>query len=155
MRRGFTLIELLVVISIIGILATLVVANYNSARLRARDVERKSDLNQMKKSLRLYYNDLNLYPETGTGDKIKACDNPATTTFDWGEQFICGTMVYMKVLPEDPKSTQSYSYSQAGSGQDLCLWATLENTADEDITETQSRCSDCSVGDDDYVVCAD
>jgi len=109
-KKGFTLIELLVVISIIGLLAALIVVNFNAARERARDVQRKSDLDQVKKALRMYYNDNNFYP---TDDVQKS------------------------------------------EGQDFCLWATLENKSDTDIAKSQARCSDCSVGEDDYVVCAD
>jgi type II secretion system protein G len=157
-RRGFTLIELLVVISIIGLLSALIIVNFNAARERARDVQRKSDLDQTKKALRLYYNDNNLYPETGGGSKIKACGNPATTTFEWESQFVCGSMVYMKLLPQDPAEqggTPTYQYTQKSEGQDFCLWATLENKSDEDVARSQLRCSGCTVGADDYVVCAD
>ena len=155
MKKGFTLIELLVVISIIGVLASLVLVNFNAARERTRDVARKSDLDQVKKALRMYYNDNNLYPETGTGNLINACGNPATTLFSWGDEFVCSGMTYIKILPEDPTEGQAYSYQQAASGQDFCLWATLENQSDSDITKSQARCSDCSVGTSDYVVCAD
>jgi len=157
-RRGFTLIELLVVISVIGLLAALIVVNFNAARERARDVQRKSDLDQVKKALRMYYNDNNLYPETGGGNKIRACGNPATTTFEWKTQFVCSGMIYMKLLPQDPAcqgSTPTYQYFQSGQGQDLCLWATLENKSDADIANSQARCSGCTVGVNDYVVCAD
>ena len=157
-KKGFTLIELLVVISIIGLLAALIVVNFNAARERARDVQRKSDLDQVKKALRMYYNDNNLYPETGGGNKIKACGNPAITTFEWESQFACGSMIYMKLLPQDPAcqgSTPTYKYSQSGQGQDFCLWATLENKSDTDVANSQARCSTCSVNEDDYVVCAD
>ena len=51
-QKAFTLVELLVVISLIGILATLVLANLNSARERARDAERKSDLRNIQTALR-------------------------------------------------------------------------------------------------------
>ncbi len=156
---GFTLIELLVVISIIGLLAALIMVNFNAARERTRDVQRKSDLDQVKKALRMYYNDNTLYPETGSGNKIKACGNPPTTTFEWGSAFACGGMTYMKLLPQDPNFKQAgdptYKYTQADSGQNFCLWATLENKSDGDIAKSKSRCSTCNVGENDYVVCAD
>ena len=155
LKSGFTLIELLVVISVIGLLAGLIMVNFNAARARARDVQRKSDLDQVKKALRMYYNDNNLYPETGSGNKIKACGQPPTTTFEWGMQFACGGMVYMKALPTEPSVDQVYQYQQTASGQDFCLWATLENKSDGDIAKSKTRCSGCSVGQYDYVVCAD
>jgi len=143
-KSGFTLIELLVVISIIGILAALVMVNFNAARARARDVQRKSDLDQMKKALRLYYNDNNEYPDP----------MPA----GWGSPFESGGIIYMKLLPHDPlydpgTGTPEYSYSRIDEN-DFCLKATLENTADGDIAKSQSRCSGCGDGDN-YVVCAD
>ena len=39
-QKGFTLIELLVVISIIGLLASGVLASLNSARMKARDAKK-------------------------------------------------------------------------------------------------------------------
>ena len=133
--------------------------NFNAARERARDVQRKSDTDQIKKALRMYYNDMTLYPETGGSNKIKACGNPATTTFEWGSAFTCGSMTYMKLLPHDPGWKQAgdpdYQYTQASSGQDFCLWATLENKSDGDIAKSKTRCPNCSVGANDYVVCAD
>ena len=53
-RTGFTLIELLVVISIIGILASVVLASLNTARDKARDSRRKVDVNQIITALVLY-----------------------------------------------------------------------------------------------------
>ncbi|MCJ7793040.1 MAG: type II secretion system GspH family protein, partial [Candidatus Marinimicrobia bacterium] len=141
LKKGFTLIELLVVVSIIAMLTALIMVNINAVRERARDVERKSDLDQIKKALRMYYNDNNRYPETGTDNKIKACGNPATIVFNWGAQFICSGMVYMKILPQDPIQGQTYSYQQQASGQDFRLWATLENKSDGEITKSQTRCS--------------
>ncbi len=61
-KSGFTLIELLVVISIIGILATLLVANYNATRERGRDAQRKNDMRQMQNALELYFQDNKRYP---------------------------------------------------------------------------------------------
>ncbi len=46
-KKGFTLIELLVVIAIIGLLSTLAVVSLNSARAKARDAKRVSDVKQL------------------------------------------------------------------------------------------------------------
>jgi prepilin-type N-terminal cleavage/methylation domain-containing protein len=64
-KTGFTLIELLVVISIIGLLASVVLVAVNSARRKARNVKRLSDVNQVLKGLELFYNATGYYP-TGT-----------------------------------------------------------------------------------------
>jgi len=63
--KGFTLIELLVVIAIIGLLSSVVLASLNTARQRARDAERISNLRTIEKALALYWLDNNAYPSTG------------------------------------------------------------------------------------------
>ena len=148
---GFTLIELLVVISIIGILSALILVNFNSARARARDVRRKTDLDQTKKALLMYANDHDgSYPTAGE--------------IVWGSAFQSsdGSMIYIRLLPNDPSSpSESYTYVQVDSGLSFCLYASLENKADGDIDNSQTRCDGpCVVDgggsfdeDEDYAVC--
>lgn len=111
--QGFTLIELLVVISIIGILATLVTANLNSARSRARDAERKSDLKNISTALRIYYNDKAGYP----------------TTLSFGAPLISGSTTYMEKVPDDPLTEQNYNYTSSDTDT-FVLSACLENASD-------------------------
>ena len=115
-RKGFTLIELLVVVSLIGILATLVIANMNSARERARDAQRKSDLRNIQTALRLYYNDEGNYPLKAVVDAV------------WGTTWTgTGGSVYMNLLPIDPLSpAQDYVYTYIDF-DNYILKACLEN----------------------------
>ena len=63
-NKGFTLIELLVVIAIIGILSSVVLASLNTARAKARDAKRLSDMHQMQIALEFYYDSFGRYPDS-------------------------------------------------------------------------------------------
>lgn len=124
--KGFTLIELLVVVSLIGVLATLVLANLNSARERARDATRKSDLRNIQTALRLYYNDNTGYPQSSSGS-IVGCSGTCT----WGSAWVKAGVTYMNILPNDPLTGQTYTYTGVVGGEDYTLKACLENKSDD------------------------
>lgn len=133
---GFTLIELLVVISIIGLLATLMVANLNSARSRARDAARKSDLKNISTALRLYFNDKGNYPANDASGEIMGCGINGTSVCSWGGLWSAGSTTYMEVMPKEPLSNQVYMY-QAGAALDtFTLSACLENQSDQNGIQT-------------------
>jgi type II secretion system protein G len=95
--KGFTLIELLVVIAIIGLLSSVVMASLNSARAKARDARRISDLRQIRTALELYYDDHNgTYPSMSGW--ATSCDATWTTTLQ------NALAPYMSKLPVDPRN---------------------------------------------------
>ena len=142
-QKGFTLIELLVVISIIGLLASVVLVSLNSARARARDARRISDIHQIQLALESYRTTHGVYPLSGGGyragvsppnDSWSVSNDPSGAT-TWAT---LSTLLNTS-LPTDPKQvpatgkddwlniTGSYSYSYFGhcSGKNYMLvWQT-------------------------------
>jgi len=167
-RKGFSLIELLVVIAITAVLLAVALPNFLSARERARDAQKKQELNEMKNALRLYYSDFQGYPAaaafscTGKINYIAGCGEnhntccPCDTTVDFAVGDTC-SIVYMKRFPSSFGSSIYYF----ASGDDFCLKSSLENAGDGDIAKSQSRCgTSCttaggSCSGSDYCVCGD
>ncbi|MDD3711079.1 MAG: type II secretion system protein [Patescibacteria group bacterium] len=111
LKPGFTLIELLVVIAIIGILSTLSVVALQSARGKARDAKRITDIRQIQTALELYFNDQSEYPASVTA----------------GSSIATGSNTYMYTVPDGPTpadgdcATSSYVYNQVNSGADYYI----------------------------------
>lgn len=77
-QTGFTIIELLIVIAIIGILATLVLTNFQGAQAKGRDTVRKNDVNSIYQKLEEFYNENGGYPDGDLADTVAVGINNAT-----------------------------------------------------------------------------
>ncbi len=148
-KKGFTLVELLVVIAIIGILVTIVVIAINPLQLlnNARDSRRRSDLNQIKAGMQLYYNENKSYPTTVTSIPFGAC---------WSSAAGCTGTIYMRQIPND--AAGSYVYNGAGTCGATCteyLVTADLNTQTADDTTTITKCGATDTATIDFVVCND
>lgn len=65
--KGFTLVEIMVVVTIIGILAAVLFANFDDARKQSRDKSRMTSLKEMQLSIELYKAQYGRYPAQGCG----------------------------------------------------------------------------------------
>jgi type II secretion system protein G len=141
-KRGFTLIELLVVIAIIGLLSSVVLASLNSARAKARDARRLSDVRQMQLALELYYDDNGQYPMSGTSPNCSgwAISHPSYITC-W-DDLKAKLSPYLSTLPLDPLNgyPPTYSYNayhyrgglNAGQGYYILMDPEVISDADDD-----------------------
>jgi len=100
-KRGFTLIELLVVIAIIGVLATIVLVSLNSARVKARDARRQSDIRQISLAMEMWYDSNNSSYAAPGG--VSWADNPGT---------ICSGNIssFLAPIPASPAGTTYYCF---------------------------------------------
>ena len=132
---GVTLLEVLVTVSLIGILASVITVNLSSARVVARDTQRKADIDQIRTALELYYNDHRAYPPIEL-----AQSNPMDV--GWSN-LQSALLTYLNTLPVDPGAGQAgYRYRSQGIGPASCadqwyvLEFQLENAGDSMILET-------------------
>ena len=131
-NRGFTIVELLIVIVVIGILAALVITTYTGIQKKARDTERKTDINALHGQVEAYQAQNGKYPTldelndaTFRSNNLKGLD-PAALKDPNGA---AGTLV-------DTPGANAYSYEAAPAGCDngsngdctsYTLTATLES----------------------------
>jgi len=115
-KNGFSLIELLVVISIIGVLSAVLTANFMGMRERARDAQKIQDLYAIKNALRMYYNDKQTYPVSGSLNLAIGAS-------------------YMPSI-----SSVGYTYTQTNGGDGFLLEVILEAGAGNEDTDSQLKC---------------
>lgn len=151
-KSGFTLIELLIVMAIIGVLVAILIVAINPVSLinNATDSRRRSDLNQIKAAMQLYYNDCKAYPASITfGSQFgpiaggNACDDSTT---------------YMKQVPNATGATYTYSVDGTNANYEV---TTRLNTRTTEDTNTINKCAATISGayadgaEADFVVCND
>jgi prepilin-type N-terminal cleavage/methylation domain-containing protein len=136
-KKGFTLIELLVVIAIIGVLSSIVISSFNSARTGARDAKRLEEFYSIRNALELYYSDFGRYPSppagtcnTSLGD-VNCINLPAGTDWSVGSGIsVLTSGGYIGEIPKDPVNDAAkynyHLYKACPDGQNYILQTLLE-----------------------------
>ena len=138
LNKGFTLIELLVVISIIGLLSSVVLASLNSARAKARDARRFSDMRQIQLALELYRDSNGSYPSASINNpRENSCGTGNDTNTQMGKwDSALSVLVSQNLisrLPSDPigsvynSSSPQYCYTYM-TPTSASVWASCTNT---------------------------
>ena len=148
--KAFTLIELLVVVAIIGILASVVMSAVNSARSKARDAVRISDIKQIQSALERYYIDNGAYPIRGW--------THSNNSSAWSA-FGSSLSPYINELPVDPLNEDTtdnghgpsayygdsiYSYYANGYGGPGKWYMIVFNLENNNLIETYDGVQACN-----------
>jgi len=137
MKKGFTLVELLVVIAIISILTIITVSQFQTARRKANDVARKSDLNSLNKALQMYFADYGEFPENINGGEVSSVWCPIDTNCEFSDDT---NYIYMKVLPREKNTAlDPFCYEVSDDKKSFALFADLENSGDLDCKMNSSN----------------
>lgn len=147
---GFTLIEMLVVIAIIGILASVVFANFGEVQKKSRDAKRKSDLQNIAVALTTYYSIHHKYPVGGAGSD-RTCwvnqvsNDPANCPLGvlLAEKIMSsipydpGLNNYLSGVPNPPVDTCGYAqfYAYYSDGNSYLLGAVEETKGNSGCTQ--------------------
>jgi prepilin-type N-terminal cleavage/methylation domain-containing protein len=128
--KGFTLIELLIVITIIGILSVSIVPRLTGGPAKARDAQRKADIQQIATAIEFFADDNGgLYPNP----------NPTTAPIGYsciGSDALVPLDFYLSSIPKDPSAanaftgastcTGGYYYQSLNAGKGFMLVSSLE-----------------------------
>lgn len=122
-------LELGIIIIVLGGLSWITLGQFNLAKAKSRDMDRKSNLHEISKVIRLYYKDYKKLPEEKLVNSL------------WGKQWMDGSYVYMKVVPsENYLLNKEYCYQISSDGKSFYLFADLENKGDVDCSKNLWQC---------------
>lgn len=140
---GFTLIELLVVMAVLGVMASaiLYIIDPIGQIQKANDSKRKSDLEQLQRTLEVYYNDNGSYPLHSVAPDPLYRIKPATGYIEWGSTWTS----YNTTLPKDPApSTRNYVYFAGTNGQSYWIYASLQRSSDPQACNGGAACTNAA-----------
>ena len=118
-NRGFTVVELLVAIAIIGIIASIIITNLPSARAKARDAKRVSDIVRVQLALQLYFDRCNEYPSSLAVSANNSLGGICVVNF--------GDFISQIPTPPPGTSENAYVYSLNFNETDYVLRAKFES----------------------------
>lgn len=119
-NTGFTLIELLVVIAIIALLSAIIMASLSAVRLKSRNANRMTDMDQISKALFLYALDHDgHYPVTKGACLGMTSSQICGNNLKGNDALNAALAPYMRKIPLDPlpsRDANAYVYSSPVNG---------------------------------------
>lgn len=132
---GFTIVELLIVIVVIGILAALVLNTFSGIQERARDTERRTDINSLATQLEVYYADNPGYPDGATaGFEVNTTNLPGLDA-----EALSDPNGNALNIGANPSTNNQYYYNPTGCASGTCSSFTLSTDLEQSGAGTYTK----------------
>jgi Tfp pilus assembly protein PilE len=122
------LIEILIIVVSISILSIITYKQFALAQAKSRDLQRKSDLREFSKVIRMYFADYGKLPEEELINSL------------WGKSFVDGDYEYAKSVPKEKFGDKEYCYQKGEDGVSFKMFAEFENKNDFDCKKDGQLC---------------
>ncbi|MCW1949351.1 MAG: hypothetical protein KIH89_002790 [Candidatus Shapirobacteria bacterium] len=127
MKSKGLVLELGFIFVVLGLLSFVTYRQFALAAARSRDVERKSEIHEVSKVIRLYYKDYGKLPEEELFNSL------------WGKEWRDGDYLYMNIPKEDYLADKEYCFKQLNDS--FALFIELENKNDPDCLKQLYECN--------------
>lgn len=122
------LIEILIIIVSIGILSVITYGQFDLAKAKSRDLQRRSDLHEFSKIIKLYYGDYKKLPDEELINSL------------WGKSFIDNGYTYVDSVPKEKNGNKEYCYQPGEDGVSFKMSAEFENKKDPECEKEGQLC---------------
>jgi len=122
-------VEISIIIVVIGILGCVTYKQFTLAQAKSRDLQRRSDLNEFSKVIKLYFADYGKLPDNELINKL------------WGKQFIDNGYMYANSVPKEKIGDKEYCYEAGSDGVSFKMFTEFENKNDFDCKKDGQLCS--------------
>lgn len=135
LERGFTFPELLGVLAISGVILILVFLNFQTAHIKARDEQRKANLNEIVHALERYHKDFEEFPPSQDGKIIACGESKNVVPCRWGVDKLADLSdlsypAYLSSIPGDPRESEDISFYYLSNRANFQIFAHLERKSD-------------------------
>lgn len=128
MKNKISLLEILIITVSVLILGWITFEQFQLARAKSRDIDRKNSLNELGQTIKLYYADYGILP------------NEKIINGLWGKEWKDGDYIYLKKLPQENNLNKKYCYLVESDGKSFSLLADLENKYDSECQKDKWQC---------------
>ncbi|HPT66312.1 MAG TPA: hypothetical protein PK257_03330 [Candidatus Woesebacteria bacterium] len=128
MKKNFNVFELLIIIIVISVLSFITYRQFVLAQEKSRDLQRRSDLHEFSKIIKLYYGDYKKLPDEELINNL------------WGKSFIDSGYTYADSVPKEKNGEKEYCYQIGEDGLSFKISAEFENKNDPECKTEGQLC---------------